>query len=96
VVTRRAALGLSAAGIAALTCPGLPSARVRDFIRPDLKPTFADNGVKGTFVLYDPEKDTAIEEAPRFTVVGDRPGTRLVPASTFKIPTASSRSKPAS
>ncbi len=85
-VTRRVALGLSVGGVAALSCPGLPSARVRDLIRLDLKPIFADNGVVGTFVLYDPEKDTEIEQAPRFTVVGDRPGTRLIPASTFKIP----------
>jgi beta-lactamase class D len=87
-VTRRAALGLSAGGVAAMTYPGLmsASAHVRDYIRFDLKAVFADNGVAGTFVLYDPEKDTIVEQAPRFTVVGDRPGTRFVPASTFKIP----------
>jgi beta-lactamase class D len=87
-VTRRAALGLSAGGIATFVYSGLApaSARVRDLIRLDLRTVFADNGVVGTFVLYDPEKDTLIEQAPRFTVIGERPGTRFVPASTFTIP----------
>jgi beta-lactamase class D len=60
-------------------------ARVRDFIRRDPKAVFADNEVAGTFVLYGPEKDTMVEQA-RFTVVGNRLGTRFVPTSTFKVP----------
>jgi beta-lactamase class D len=77
-VTRRAALGLSAGGIAALTCPSQLFAGVEE--RADLGAIFATNEVAGTFVLYDVTAD-------RFTVANvTRAKVRLIPASTFKIP----------
>jgi beta-lactamase class D len=82
-VTRRAALGLSAGGVAVAAIAGVacadPSfASAQE--RADLDSVFADNGVAGTFVLYDVAAD-------HVTVVNARRAkTRLVPASTFKIP----------
>lgn len=47
--------------------------------RADLSANFQDQGVRGTFALYDVGTD-------RLTLVnGSRAGTRYVPASTFKI-----------
>jgi hypothetical protein len=51
-------------------------ARVRDLIRVSTSKPSADSRLTGTFLLYDPEKDTIFEQAPRFTVVGDRAAIR--------------------
>jgi beta-lactamase class D len=75
-VTRRAALRLSAGGVAALAGAGRSSASTQE--RPDLDSVFVENGVAGTFVLFD--------AADHFMLVNaGRAKTRFIPASTFKI-----------
>jgi Penicillin binding protein transpeptidase domain len=76
--TRRTALGVSIAAIAlvargrALLAAGLTE-------RADLEAVFAENGVAGTFVLYDVATD-------HLTLINaKRAERRFVPASTFKI-----------
>lgn len=46
----------------------------------DIAQLFADTDVDGTFVLYDPEKDTYIGHD------AERAETRYIPASSYKIP----------
>jgi beta-lactamase class D len=89
-VTRRAALGLSAGGVAATVCPDLFSSdaegRVNMLLVPGLQAVFATNGVTGTFVLYGATEDLRFESKHLLARVANRPDTRLIPASTFKIP----------
>jgi beta-lactamase class D len=76
-VTRRAALRLSISGIALVACGRRLIAGSTE--RTDLEAIFRENGVTGTFVLYDAAGD-------HLTLVNPtRAETRLVPASTFKI-----------
>ena len=75
-LTRRATLGLSVGAIATMACRRAPSAAGATG-RADLEATFAENGVAGTFALYDMDHLTLIN--------AERAQTRLVPASTFKI-----------
>jgi beta-lactamase class D len=79
LVTRWAALALALGGSAFLACGA--DLRAADAIeRADLDAVFTENGVTGTFALYDPAAD-------RLALVnGKRAQTRLVPASTFKLP----------
>jgi beta-lactamase class D len=79
LVSRRTALGLALGGIAFLACgDNLWAGGTEE--RADLDAVFADSGVTGTFVLYDPTTDHVT------LVNGQRAVTRFVPASTFKIP----------
>jgi beta-lactamase class D len=76
-MTRRAALRLSIGGIALLACGQRLTAGSTE--RTDLEVVFKENGVAGTFALYDVAGD-------HFTLVNPaRTELRLVPASTFKI-----------
>jgi beta-lactamase class D len=75
-LTRRATLGLSVGAIATMACRRAPSAAGATG-RADLEAVFAENGVAGTFALYDMDHLTLIN--------AERAQTRLVPASTFKI-----------
>jgi beta-lactamase class D len=78
VLTRRRALGLSLAGIAMMACSRDPLA-AGSTERTDLESVFAENGVAGTFALYEVAAD-------RLTLINaKRAETRFVPASTFKI-----------
>lgn len=76
-VSRRAALRLSISGIALMACARRLMAGATE--RTDLEAVFKDNGVTGTFVLYDAAADHLTLVNPK------RAETRLVPASTFKI-----------
>ena len=51
-LTRRATLGLSVGAIAAMACSRDPSGAGATG-RADLEAVFAENGVAGTFALYD-------------------------------------------
>jgi beta-lactamase class D len=75
-LTRRATLGLSVGAIATMACGRDPSAAGATG-RTDLEAVFVENGVAGTFALYDVDHLTLIN--------AERAQTRLVPASTFKI-----------
>jgi beta-lactamase class D len=75
-LTRRATLGLSLGAIATMACGRDPSAAGATG-RADLEAVFVENGVAGTFALYDVDHLTLIN--------AERAQTRLVPASTFKI-----------
>jgi len=75
-LTRRATLGLSVGAIATMACGHDPSAAGATG-RTDLEAVFVENGVAGTFALYDVDHLTLIN--------AERAQTRLVPASTFKI-----------
>ncbi len=75
-LTRRATLGLSLGAIATMACGRDPSAAGATG-RADLEAVFFENGVAGTFALYDVDHLTLIN--------AERAQTRLVPASTFKI-----------
>ena len=78
LLTRRATLGFSVGAIAMMACGRDPSA-ASSTERADLEAVFAENGLAGTFVLYDVAAD-------HLTLVdGKRAGRRFVPASTFKI-----------
>jgi beta-lactamase class D len=78
LLTRRATLGFSVGAIAMMACGRDPSA-AGSTERADLEAVFAENGLAGTFVLYDVAAD-------HLTLVdGKRAGRRFVPASTFKI-----------
>jgi len=78
-MTRRDALRLSIGSLAGLTS-GRAFAAPDVEERADLDGVFAENGVAGTFVLHDVASD-------RLTLVNaKRAATRLVPASTFKVP----------
>jgi hypothetical protein len=87
-LTRRGVLGLSIGGVTTLLLSS--GSRAGDHVeRADLNAIFQENGVVGTFAFYD-------VAGKRLTLVKpQRAQTRVVPASTFKIATASSRSKPA-
>lgn len=75
--TRRAALALSACGIAALAWSRPAAAAIEQ--RPDLEALFRDAGLVGTLVVHDVAGD-------RTTLIGAaRAATRFLPASTFKI-----------
>jgi len=77
-VTRRATFGIAIGSIAMLTS-GLRPRAAGSTERADLDAVFRENGVAGTFVLYDVAND-------HLTLVNaKRAETRLVPASTFKI-----------
>src|SRR5437016_2270600 len=76
-VTRRAALRLSIGGIALIAAGRRLTAGPTE--RTDLEAVFSENGVAGTFVLYDAADDHLTLVNPK------RAQTRLVPASTFKI-----------
>jgi beta-lactamase class D len=76
-MTRRAAIRLSISGIALMACGRRLTAGSTE--RTDLEAVFRDNGVTGTFVLYDVAGDHLILVNPA------RANARLVPASTFKI-----------
>ena len=77
-VTRRASLSFSLGALAAAATGGKLFAGGSEE-RADLAAVFTENGVAGTFALYDPTAD-------RVTLVNPaRAQTRLVPASTFKI-----------
>jgi beta-lactamase class D len=77
-VTRRGALGLSIGSIAIMAC-GTRLLASGSTERGDLDAVFTENGVVGTFVLYDVASD-------HLTLVNARRAeTRLIPASTFKI-----------
>src|SRR5262249_22512975 len=76
--TRRAALGLSVGAIATVAC-GRNALAAGLTERADLEAVFAENGVAGTFVLYDVAAD-------HLTLVNaSRAERRFVPASTFKV-----------
>jgi beta-lactamase class D len=75
-LTRRAALGVSLGALAVMACGRDPLAAGATQ-RADLEAVFAENGVAGTFALYDVDHLTLIN--------AERAQTRLVPASTFKI-----------
>jgi len=76
--TRRTALAVSIAAIALIARGRAPLAAASTE-RADLDAVFAENGVAGTFVLYDVATD-------HFTLINaERAERRLVPASTFKI-----------
>src|SRR5499427_2747662 len=78
LLTRRATLGFSVGAIAMMACGRDPSA-AGSTEQADLEAVFAENGLAGTFVLYDVAAD-------HLTLVdGKRAGRRFVPASTFKI-----------
>jgi beta-lactamase class D len=75
-LTRRAAIRLPVGGIALMAC-GRALAGPTE--RTDLEAVFRENGVDGTFALYDVAGD-------HLTLVNrPRAEARLVPASTFKI-----------
>jgi beta-lactamase class D len=76
-LTRRTALGLTIAGAAGLACGRALAGPVAE--RADLAGVFTEQGVAGTFVLYEPATDhlTAVN--------AKRAQAPLVPASTFKI-----------
>jgi beta-lactamase class D len=78
LLTRRAALGLPVSAMAVMACGRDPLA-VGSTERADLEAVFAENGLAGTFVLYDAAADylTLID--------AKRAERRFVPASTFKI-----------
>jgi beta-lactamase class D len=77
-VTRRAALGFSIGSIAMMAC-GRHLLAAGSTERADFEAVFTENGLVGTFVLYDVATD-------HLTLVNaNRAATRLVPASTFKI-----------
>lgn len=76
-ITRRAALRLSISGIALMACGRRLTAGSTE--RRDLEAVFSENGVVGTFALYDVASDQLTLVNPK------RAATRLVPASTFKI-----------
>ncbi len=75
-LTRRAAFGVSLGALTVMACGRDPSAAGATG-RADLEAIFAENGVAGTFALYDMDHLTLIN--------AERAQTRLVPASTFKI-----------
>jgi beta-lactamase class D len=75
-LTRRAALGVSLGALAVMACGRDPLAAGATQ-RADLEAVFTENGVAGTFALYDVDHLTLIN--------AERAQTRLVPASTFKI-----------
>lgn len=76
MLSRRAALALSSAGLATLALPSRANERI---LRPDLDPLFTQNGQSGCFALLDIAAD-------RLTLVNaSRVETRFVPASSFKI-----------
>jgi len=76
--TRRTALGVSIAAIALIARGRAPLA-AGSTERADLDAVFAENGVAGTFVLYDAATD-------HLTLINaKRAERRFVPASTFKI-----------
>jgi beta-lactamase class D len=75
--TRRAALGVSVGAMAAMACGRALAIGATQ--RRDLEAVFAENGVAGTFVLYDVAADQLT------LITAERAQTRLVPASTFKI-----------
>jgi beta-lactamase class D len=78
LVTRRAALGFSVGAVAMMAC-GRDSLAAGSTERADLEAVFAENGLAGTFVLYDVAAD-------HLTLVNaKRAERRFVPASTFKI-----------
>lgn len=90
--SRRRYLGLAGSAVLVPLCHGLPSAwaaggKPADTLqaparesRPDLMSHFTRLGVDGTFALYD-------VGAHRLVLVDDkRADTRMVPASTYKIP----------
>src|SRR5262249_49824709 len=78
LLTRRTALGVSLGAVATIACGRSPLA-AGSTERADLEAVFAENGVAGTFVLYDVGAD-------HLTLVnGKRAETRFVPASTFKV-----------
>jgi beta-lactamase class D len=76
-LTRRAALGVSVGAMAAMACGRALAVGATQ--RRDLEAVFAENGVAGTFVLYDVAADQLT------LIAAERAQTRLVPASTFKI-----------
>jgi beta-lactamase class D len=78
LLTRRAALGLPVGAMAVMACGRDPLA-AGSTERADLEAVFAENGLAGTFVLYDAAADylTLID--------AKRAERRFVPASTFKI-----------
>lgn len=76
--TRRTALGVSIAAIAVIA-RGRAALAAGSTERADLDAVFAENGVAGTFVLYDVATD-------HLTLINaKRAERRFVPASTFKI-----------
>ena len=76
--TRRTALGVSIGAITVIA-RGRASLAAGSTERADLEAVFAENGVAGTFVLYDVATD-------HFTLINaTRAEKRFVPASTFKI-----------
>jgi beta-lactamase class D len=76
--TRRTALGVSITAIA-LVARGRAPLAAGSTERADLDAVFAENGVAGTFVLYDVATD-------HLTLINaKRAERRFVPASTFKI-----------
>jgi beta-lactamase class D len=76
--TRRHILHAAAVGFAALAAgSGARAAQTED--RDELNGAFQEQGVAGTFVLYDVAADRLVR------VNGTRAGTRYIPASTFKI-----------
>jgi beta-lactamase class D len=76
--TRRFFLSIAGAGIAILAGGAAPSAAETTEHR-DLASVFTEQGVPGTFVLYDPASGAYS------TVNGKRAEKRFIPASTFKI-----------
>src|SRR5262245_34673763 len=80
LLTRRATLGFSVGAIAMMACGRDPSA-AGSTERADLEAVFAENGLAGTFVLYDVAAD-------HLTLVdGKRARRRCVPAAAFQIAT---------
>lgn len=77
-LARRRFIGGAATLVACLAFAGTADAASVEE-RPDLRAVFDEQGVRGTFVLYD-------VAAERITVVnGERANRRYAPASTFKI-----------
>ena len=76
--TRRTALGVSIAAIA-LSARGRVPLAAGSTERADLEAVFAENGVAGTFVLYD------VATTHLTLINAKRAERRFVPASTFKI-----------
>ncbi len=76
--TRRHFLRVAGAGVAVLAA-GAPARASETTERDDLADAFKEQGVPGTFALYD------VGSGRVMTVNRERAETRLVPASTFKI-----------